>query len=163
MSADVNGSVLRTNHTSFTVTSLDRTTAFFREVLGFTTTSIAGRDPALIERITGVRGADIRVAYVRGAGHTVELIEYVGPAVRTRVDGRPCDAGFAHLAFDVHGLDALVRRAAVHGFAPMGEVITVTGGPNRGGRAVYLRDADGVAIELIEQAADIDRETGNGN
>jgi catechol 2,3-dioxygenase-like lactoylglutathione lyase family enzyme len=147
-------SVLRTNHTSFTVRSLARSVAFFTEVLGFHATSIADRDPASIERITGVRGAHIRVAYVRGAGHSVELIEYSAPAERRVVDSRPCDAGFAHIAFDVTGLDDLIEAAAHHGFRPMGEVITASAGPNVGGRAVYLRDTDGVVVELIEQSGD---------
>ena len=53
--------ILSTNHTSFTVSSLERALAFFRDGLGFTVTSRAPRDPATIERIVGVKGADIEV------------------------------------------------------------------------------------------------------
>jgi catechol 2,3-dioxygenase-like lactoylglutathione lyase family enzyme len=58
--------VLATNHTSFTVSDLDRTLAFFRDGLGFEVTSKAPRDPALIQAITGVEGAELQIAYVRG-------------------------------------------------------------------------------------------------
>lgn len=61
--------VLSTNHTSFTVSSLDRTVALFRDALGFEVTSKAPRDPAAIERITGVEGCEVMIAYVRGPGH----------------------------------------------------------------------------------------------
>ena len=54
--------VLATNHTSFTVSDLDRTVAFFVEALGFELISRAPRDPDIISRITGVEGADIEVA-----------------------------------------------------------------------------------------------------
>ena len=58
--------VLKTNHTSFTVSDLDRTVAFFCDVLGFELVSKEGRDPVAIQKVTGVKGADIVVAYVRG-------------------------------------------------------------------------------------------------
>ncbi len=61
--------VLRTNHTSFTVSSLDRTLGFFRDALGFEVTSRAPRSRRLIESVTGVKGADVVIAYVRGPGH----------------------------------------------------------------------------------------------
>ena len=74
--------VLGTNHTSFTVSDLERSLAFFRDALGFEVTSVAPRDPRAIERIVGVPGADILVAYVRGPDHSLELIQYNGPADR---------------------------------------------------------------------------------
>lgn len=43
--------VLGFNHTSFTVTDLDRTIAYFRDLLGFELKSRAPRDGPLIERI----------------------------------------------------------------------------------------------------------------
>ena len=90
--------VLSTNHTSFTVSNLDRTIAFFRDALGFEVTSKAPRDPDAIERITGVEGSEVMIAYVRGPGHSIELIEYLAPADRGKVESRPCDTGFAHVA-----------------------------------------------------------------
>ncbi|MBI3517019.1 MAG: VOC family protein, partial [Proteobacteria bacterium] len=78
--------ILSTNHTSFTVSSLERTLAFFRDGLGFTVTSKAPRDPKTIEHIVGVAGADIEVAYVRGPGHSIELIEYKGPRDKGKVE-----------------------------------------------------------------------------
>ena len=41
--------VLATNHTSFTVSDLDRSIAFFTEALGFEILNRAPRDPKLIE------------------------------------------------------------------------------------------------------------------
>jgi catechol 2,3-dioxygenase-like lactoylglutathione lyase family enzyme len=143
--------ILGTNHTSFTVSSLDRSIAFFIACLGFSLGSRAGRDPALIEKIVGVPGADIEVAYLSGHGHVVELIEYRRPTKRKLGGLQACDSGFAHLAFDVEGIDAVISAAAKHGFKPHSPpVLTGSGGPNAGRKVVYLRDADGVVIELIE-------------
>ena len=141
--------VISTNHTSFTVSDLDRSVAFFVEGLGFEVTSHAPRDPAIIQQVTGVEGADIMVAYVQGPGHSLELIEYLAPGGRRQVESRPCDTGFAHIAYDVDDVDAAVAAAARYGVVPVGNVASVDKGPNAGKKAVYLRDPDGVTIEFI--------------
>jgi catechol 2,3-dioxygenase-like lactoylglutathione lyase family enzyme len=142
--------VLGTNHTSFTVSSLDRTIGFFRDCLGFQVLNRAPRDPAIVSRITGVEGADMEIAFLRGPGCTVELIEYRAPASRGRVDARPCDAGFAHMAFDVDDVDAAIAAAKKHAVEPIAAPVPINDGPNKGRRVVYLRDPDGVTIEFIE-------------
>ena len=146
--------ILSTNHTSFTVSSLERALAFFRDGLGFTVTSKAPRDPKTIEHIVGVAGADIEVAYVRGPGHSIELIEYKGPRDKGKVVSRPCDTGFAHIAFDVRNIEAAVAAVARYGVMPVAPPLTLTqGGPNAGSKVVYLRDPDGITIEFIEKPA----------
>jgi catechol 2,3-dioxygenase-like lactoylglutathione lyase family enzyme len=142
--------VMGTNHTSFTVSSLDRTIAFFRDCLGFDLVSRAPRSPELVSRITGVAGAQVTIAFLRGAGHTIELIEYGAPADRGRVVARPCDAGFAHVAFNVDNVDAAVEAAEAFGVKPIAPPVAIDQGPNRGRKVVYVRDADGVTIEFIE-------------
>ena len=147
-----NFNILGTNHTSFTVSDLDRTVAFFRDALGFDVTSKAPRDPALIERITGVKGANVMIAYVRGSGHSLELIEYSGPDDRTAVSPKPCDVGFAHIAYDVDDIDAAIAASSSHDVKPIGPVTVIDKGPNQGSRVAYLRDIDGITIEFIEKA-----------
>ena len=143
--------VLRTNHTSFTVSDLDRTCGFFVDALGFKVISQTPRDPAVIRDITGVEGADIEVAYVQGPGHRLELIQYLAPVERGKIDARPCDTGFAHLAFDVTDVDAAIAASQVYGFRPINSPTPIDKGPNAGSRVVYLRDPDGVTIEYIEK------------
>jgi catechol 2,3-dioxygenase-like lactoylglutathione lyase family enzyme len=142
--------VMGTNHTSFTVSSLDRTIAFFCDCLGFDLVSRAPRNPDLVSRITGVPGAQVNIAFLRGPGHTIELIEYAAPADRGRIEARPCDTGFAHIAFNVDNVDAAVAAAAEFGVKPLSPPVAIDQGPNRGRKVVYVRDADGVTIEFIE-------------
>jgi catechol 2,3-dioxygenase-like lactoylglutathione lyase family enzyme len=150
-----NFTIQSTNHTSFTVSDLDRTTAFFTEGLGFELLSKAPRDPKIIEQVTGVPGADIIVAYVQGPGHRLELIQYVGPdsGERGQVRPRPCDVGFSHVAYDVDDVDAAIAASEPHGVIPLGDPVAIDQGPNKGGRVVYLRDPDGICIEYIEKPA----------
>lgn len=143
--------IFRTNHTSFTVTDLDDAVGFFCEALGFELLSRAPRDARVVERITGVDGADIEVAFVQGPGHRIELIQYHGPDGRGRVEGRPCDAGFAHVAYDVDDADAAIAAARRFSFRPLGDPVVIDKGPNAGNRVVYLRNDDGVTVEFIEK------------
>ncbi len=143
--------VLRTNHTSFTVSDLDRSIGFFRDCLGFELLSKAPRNPRIIQQVTGVDGAEMMVAFVQGPGHRVELIQYLAPADRGRVAARPCDAGFAHIAFDVDDIDAAIAAAAGHDVHPIGPPAEIDKGPNTGARVAYLRDPDGITIEFIEK------------
>ena len=136
-----------TNHTSFTVSDLERALGLFRDGLGFEVTSKAPRDPKLTERITGIPGAELLIAFVRAPGHSIELIE---PAQRGRVDARPCDAGFAHIAFDVDEVDAVLEAVRPHGVVPISPPVAIDQGPNKGRRVVYTRDPDGITIEFIE-------------
>jgi catechol 2,3-dioxygenase-like lactoylglutathione lyase family enzyme len=144
--------VLGTNHTSFTVSSLDRSVGFFRDCLKFELVSRAPRDPAVVQKITGVEGADMEIAFLRGPGHTVELIEYKAPANKGRVEARPCDTGFAHLALNVDDAEAGVAQAALFGVKAISAPVPINAGPNKGRKVVYLRDWDGVTFEFIEVA-----------
>jgi glyoxylase I family protein len=144
--------VLSFNHTAFTVSDLDEVIPFFRDLLGFELTSRAPRDPRLIRRMTAIDGADLEIAYVVGPGHRIELIEYRAPADRGVVVPRLCDAGAAHVALNVEGIEALVAASAAYGFTPVGEIIEVDAGPNKGSKAAYLRGPDGITVEYLEPA-----------
>jgi catechol 2,3-dioxygenase-like lactoylglutathione lyase family enzyme len=142
--------ILGTNHTSFTVSNLERSIGFLRDCLGFEVISKAPRDPALVARITGVQGADMMIAFLKAPGHTLELIEYRAPASKGAVKARPCDTGFAHIAFNVDDATAAVAAVERYGVKPISPPVTIDQGPNQGRKVVYLRDWDGITIELIE-------------
>ena len=143
--------VVGTDHTSFTVSDVDRSVRFLRDVIGLELISMEPRDPDVIEAITGVDGAEVMVAYLRGHGHTMELIEYRAPREREHVRPRPCDVGFAHVAYEVNDLDAAIANAREHDVIPINLPVTLEQGPNRGFRVVYLRDPDGITFEFIEK------------
>ena len=146
-------SILSFNHTAFTVSDLDRIIPFFRDLLGFELTSRASRDGRLIGRMTAIDGVEVEIAYVQGPGHRIELIQYKAPEGREVVVPRLCDAGAAHVALDVSGIEALVAASAAYGFAPVGDIIEIDAGPNKGSRVVYLRGPDGITVEYLQKAA----------
>ena len=144
--------VFRTNHTSFTVSSLDDSIGFFCEALGFELLSRAPRDPDIVQQISGIKGADIEVAFIQGPGHRIELIQYHGPNDRSRVESRPCDTGFAHVAYDVDNVDQAINSSKIFSFFALGDPVSIDKGPNAGCRVVYLRNHDGITVEFIEKS-----------
>ena len=141
------------NHTSFTVSDLERTMGYFTQVLGFAALDISPRDPKLVQSVTAIPRSGMLVGYVQGHGQRVELVKYTGPADRRKIESRPCDTGFAHFAIDVEGMEEIASSLEALGVLPVGEIGSVADGPNAGTRAMFLRDWDGVCIELIETRA----------
>ncbi|MGI9424675.1 MAG: VOC family protein [Hyphomicrobiaceae bacterium] len=140
------------NHTSFTVHDLDRTIAFFVEGCGFELLSRAPRDPQLIERMTGIAGVEVEIAFVQGPAHRLEIIKYSAPQDRQVVRPRFCDIGAWHVALDVPDMQAALKTAEAYGFTIAGEVIAIDAGPNAGRSVAYVRDEDGLTVEFLELA-----------
>jgi len=138
-------------HTGITVSDLDRSVQFYREVLGLPVSDKVHCTGEMFERITGVPGADLDVCFVRAPGHIIELLCYRKPDERVRSSLRSCDPGFFHIALKVKDIDSVVTAVGRAGFRALSPVQGVTGGPLEGLRVVYVRDPDGVVIELIEE------------
>ncbi|MFD2054777.1 VOC family protein [Mesorhizobium calcicola] len=137
------------NHFSFTVEDLDRTVSFFEQVFNFEILTKGPRGTAMIRAVTGLDEADIVVAFMKGPGFVIEFIEYVGQLRSRRMDMRPCDASFAHLALNVPDLEQVQKRAEGYGGRPLGKIGTVDTGPNKGKRLMYIQTWDGVTVEIM--------------
>jgi catechol 2,3-dioxygenase-like lactoylglutathione lyase family enzyme len=107
--------ILATDHTGITVSNLERALAFWRDVLGFELSHTAHQTGEMAREITGVAGAEIKLAVVKApGGHKIELLEYLAPPERKRhVDLRPCDVGSAHVAVIAEDLDAILSAINV--------------------------------------------------
>jgi len=146
--------IIATDHTGITVTNLERSVAFWQDVLGFELSHRAHHTGDLASEVTGVPGAEISIAVLKGYGHKIELLEYLAPANRKNVDLRPCDVGSVHVALMVDNLDAVLSTIAASGWRAAGEPQTLNTGPNTGKRVVYVRDPDGTTIELMQPPPD---------
>ena len=142
--------ILATDHTGITVSNLERSLAFWRDVLGFELSHRAHQTGELAEEITGVPGAEISIAVLKAPGHKIELLEYRTPKDRTRIDVRPCDVESAHVALTVDNLDAVLEKVSTAGWKPAGKPQTLGSGPNAGKRVIYVRDPDGTTIEFMQ-------------
>lgn len=146
--------IIAVDHTGITVSNLERSLAFWRDVLGFELSHRPHQTGELASEITGVAGAAISIAVLKGYGHKIELLEYLAPADRKRIDLRPCDVGSVHVAFTIDNLDAILNTIAASAWKAAGKPQTITVGPNTGKRVVYVRDPDGTTIEFMEMPRD---------
>ena len=141
------------DHTGITVSNLERSLEFWQNVLGFGFSHRAHQSGEMVEQITGVKGAELKLAVVKApGGHKIELLEYLAPPDRNKhADLRPCDVGSVHVAFTVENLDPLLEKIAASGWKAAGKPQTLNYGPNAGKRVIYVRDPDGTTIELMQQ------------
>jgi len=143
--------IISTDHTGITVSNLERSLEFWRDVLGFEFSHSAHQKGDLAQEITGVDGAEIKLAVLKTpGGHNIELLQYLAPADHKRATLRPCDVGSVHLALLVNDLDAVLAQIAASGWEAAGKPQTLNTGPNAGKRVVYVRDPDGTTIELMQ-------------
>jgi catechol 2,3-dioxygenase-like lactoylglutathione lyase family enzyme len=149
--------IIAADHTGITVASLERSLAFWQDVLGFELSHRAHHTGDLASEVTGVPGADISLAVLKGYGHKIELLEYHASSDRKHVDVRPCDVGSVHVALLVDHLDAVLSAIAASGWKGAGKPQTLKSGPNAGKRVVYVRDPDGTTIEFMQPPPEANR------
>jgi len=141
-------------HATVIAHDLDRSLAFYRDLLGFRVSYAWEHDPAILGRLTGYARPAGRAAILECAdGTELEVAEFSEPRGRPRVEHRWEDAGINFLAFRVRGIDALVERLAAAGVRVNGPVVSQTLDDGSVVRVVYCFDPDGVTLTLVELPA----------
>lgn len=155
------------HHVGITVGDLDRSLAFYRDLLGM---RVIGISVEPVGEIVGMPGASARIADLdAGGGQLLELIDYGsgpgdasrGPDTDASPRGPDTDAsplgpdtvGSCHVSIEVDDLHGALTRLAAAGHRPMGEVTELSlGGVWEGCTIVYMRDPDAVVIELLQRS-----------
>jgi lactoylglutathione lyase len=143
--------ILRPHHAGIQVADLERSVHFYRDILGFEVVFQWNPQAEYIRTITGYPGADIHAAILRMPNSDVflEILEY-RDVEKTPVDTRTANPGTAHLAFFTDDCDGLYAELTAKGVRSVNPPVTPTIGPNKGGRAVYMIDPDGIRVEFIQ-------------
>lgn len=139
------------DHTSFTVSDLEAAIRFW-ETLGFSGSGIVVRESEWVEKVTGVPGARIRVAHLFGYGHHMEFIEYAGSPTgpQTALPDRP---GVGHVCLQVADIHAVEKAMLAAGATRLGRMTEIRQADMKPCRAGYVRDPNGIIIELLERLA----------
>lgn len=143
--------ILGIHHTCITVSDLQRSVAFYRDLLGLELLMIEESERSGDDRskALGVSRAKVKLAILRAGDAQVELIEYVTAKGRP-YDRHNNDAGAMHIAFQVQDIDAVYRRLMDHGVRFTSPPVTIPAGPMQGWRWTYFYDPDGVSLEIIQ-------------
>jgi catechol 2,3-dioxygenase-like lactoylglutathione lyase family enzyme len=139
-------------HVGLTITDIERSIAFYRDVLGMDLAWRQESDTPYIARLTGVPGARLRIAFMRPAGldgPAIELLQYVAPG-GTVVDTSPNNPGTAHVCFFVDDLDVTYRELSERGVDFVSAPVPIAAGVHEGSIAVYARDPDGITLEFFQ-------------
>jgi catechol 2,3-dioxygenase-like lactoylglutathione lyase family enzyme len=136
------------DHMSFVVSDLDRSIRFY-ERFGFAREWELEDDGDVIRTNVDYPDARLRLAQlVAPDGTRFELIDYVQPKGERRAPERN-SVGAGHICLLVEDIDSAVaelRSGGVDSF--LSEVVEFQDGPDAGLRAVYLKDPDGIIVEL---------------
>ena len=138
------------------VSDLDRSIAFYRDVLGMELVHQQEQANEYTRSLVGYPDAHLRVAQLALAGraehvstHDLELVEYVTPR-GTRQDPARHHPGAGHLAFAVPDIDADYWRLLAAGVRFVSPPNHITAGVNTGGAACYFLDPDDITLELVQ-------------
>ncbi|MBX3538269.1 MAG: VOC family protein [Chelatococcus sp.] len=139
------------DHTGFITPSLEKSVAFWTEVMGFEPRPIVERSGEWVPPFTGIDGATLRIAHLFSHDAHLEFIEFA------TARGEPTAAqanqvAVGHVCFKVDDLDATVNKIIAGGGSLAGKITTITEGAAAGIRGLYMRDPLGVLIELLEKA-----------
>ena len=124
--------VTRLLHTRYRVSDLEKTAAFYRDVLGLEET----------RRHTSPRGSKLVFFKAPGSEEEIEICKYDGSG--------PVNVGhdITHLAFEVTDLEAFAKHSAAKGY-PLSDGPT----PTDSGSVIAFIDApEGYEVELIQRA-----------
>ena len=142
------------HHTGFTVSDLDRSVAFYRDVIGCEVMATQEKEGGYLAEIVGYPEAHVKMAHLRGPdGHVIELFEYVAPTSETHGLAVK-DVGITHVCFLVDDLPARYEELVAQGVDSfVSPPVLVDTGINTGGYGLYLRDPDGIGVELFQPPA----------
>jgi catechol 2,3-dioxygenase-like lactoylglutathione lyase family enzyme len=139
-------------HFSFTVSNIDETVHFFRDLLGLQATPILEVKGERIEKMVGMPGAWLRGSNIVTPGNgNIEFIEYVAPKGK-KIDLKTCNVGVAHIAFMVDDIQKMYDDLTARGIVFKSPPLWVEAGPHKGWGACYLKGPDGITVELMEAA-----------
>jgi len=151
------------HHIGLTVSDRARSVAFYRDLLGCTEIKSYAREGGYFAEIVGYPEASVLIAHLRvpDGDLVIELTQYLAPAP-VAADLEPARIGNAHICFRVPDLDQTYSRLQTANvqFISAGPVVSNTdpnpgGGFNPGSKTLYMKDPDGIVLELSQAGGGI--------
>jgi catechol 2,3-dioxygenase-like lactoylglutathione lyase family enzyme len=137
------------HHFSFTISDMDRSLAFYTDILGMRILSDVIVQESPDHSVTGIPDARLRIVHLNAYGCVVEFIQYLSPIGKS-LDARTCDTGSAHIAFVVDNMEATCRELQGKGVQFKSEPVVTGSEPGTIVKSVYFLDPDGITLELVE-------------
>lgn len=144
--------IIGCDHIGIQVRDVERSARFYEDCLGLERVARWSMSQPYVQKVVGYHPdvtLEIALLSIPGSEMFLEILEYQG------VDGTPVDPatanpGTAHFCLFVDDLDMLYADLVQKGVEFVSELQTPTAGPNEGGRLVYMKDPDGIRVELVQ-------------
>jgi catechol 2,3-dioxygenase-like lactoylglutathione lyase family enzyme len=135
----------------FTVWDLDRSVAFYRDLLGLQLDWERVYEEEYVRQAVGYPSLRLRCALLKlpGTKTRLELLQYES-VPRQRVDMHTANPGNSHLCIAVRDLDKIYQRLQSVGVESVSSPVVSTAGHYKGSKLVYLHDPDGISLQLME-------------
>ena len=133
-------------HVGLTVKNLERSLAFYRDVVGMKEGERLEVKSKAFDTLTNNPGAQLKVAHLTAGPFMLQLIEYAA-AGGTTLDLHHNNVGSPHMSFYVPDIEAKYREVQQRG------EVKITSGlvqiaPTM--RSFYTEDPDGVPVEFLQ-------------
>jgi|SRR5581483_10804446 len=149
----MNDFVVGCEHIGIQVRDVDCSSRFYEEHLGLERIARFSMSEPYVQRIVGYHPdvtLEIALHAIPGSEVQLEILEYRG-VEKTPVDPATANPGTAHFSLFVDNLDGLFSRLTARGVEFVSEVQTSVAGPMKGSRIVYMKDPDGIRVELVQR------------
>ncbi len=140
----------RVHHVKYTISDLDRSISFYRDMLGFELTYEAERENlASYDTIMDMKDVKVRVGMMEHppTGFVVGLVQFQNPAPVAR-ELRNTYIGASSLALQVESAEAEYRRLTDAGVVSMSPPTEIVREGRTAAIAFYILDPDAIPIEL---------------
>jgi lactoylglutathione lyase len=138
-------------HSSYTISNVEKTVCFCRDVLKLENTRWQVSNQPYLESVTGFPGCSLRIGFARAEGDDIsyEMVEYVQPKGQRAKTGIGI-TGSMSMGWEVDNLDAAISRLKAANVPVIAEPGIVDAGLWQGARGVFFLDPDGILTELFE-------------
>ena len=137
------------NHLSIPVSNIHKALDFYTKYLEFKIKDVSERSLAFSEKVTGIKGMILKIAYIYYEQITLELIEYSGDhQFKEQIFSN--NYAMNHFCFNIDDISSFYNQ--FHLEIDFINIPTeIFAGPNKGGFMAYFKDCDGNKIELIQK------------
>lgn len=149
--------IVKAHHYGFTVSDVNRSVAFYRDLLGLELVRISERsDLPSYDAILGYPNVKLLIAILRHPVNefVLELVQYVNPPVEKRSQENRF-VGAAHAAYEVEDVDAMYAKLIEAGHDAINPPTDIVRDGELVARAMYALDPDGISIEMFQEFEDV--------
>jgi catechol 2,3-dioxygenase-like lactoylglutathione lyase family enzyme len=150
-------SVKLCHHHGFTVSNVDTSLKFYRDLLGLELVRVSDRSnlPSY-DHMLGYKDVKLRIAVLRHPKNEfiLELVQYVNPSARSHpLENR--FVGASHLAFEVEDVDEHYAAMKKAGYSAINPPVDIVRDGKKVARGMYGLDPDGISVELFQEFEDV--------